>query len=88
MTVTTIESAAVVARRDWLLAEIRRTSGVWTVRRAEAVMHGSPWPTTGRNTLRKDLWALAERGVLVAHDNEITKRRTYTARVLNLRSAA
>ncbi|MFJ3097403.1 hypothetical protein [Streptomyces hydrogenans] len=88
MTVTTIEPAAVIARRDWLLAEIRRTGGVWTVRRAEAVMHGSPWPSTGRNTARKDLKSLAGRGALVALDNEITGRRSYTPRVFNLRSVA
>lgn len=87
MSVTTIEPA-VLARRDWLLAEIRTRGGVWTAIRAEEALHRSPWPSAGRNTARKDLRALAARGVLIAHDNEITKRRTYTARVLTLRSAA
>jgi hypothetical protein len=74
-------------RRDWLLAEIRRTGGVWTVRRVEAVMHASPWPTSKRNTARKDLRALAARGFLTARDDE-NGRRTYTPKILNLRSAA
>ncbi|MFB7589322.1 hypothetical protein [Streptomyces sp. NPDC056169] len=78
----------ITARRTWLLTEIRRTGGVWTVRRVEAVMHGSPWPTTGRNTSRKDLRALAAHGALVALDDRETGRRTYTAKILNLRSAA
>ncbi|MFG2900930.1 hypothetical protein ACGFZH_28075 [Streptomyces zaomyceticus] len=76
------------ARRDWLLAEIRTRRGIWTAIRAEQAYDRSPWPSTGRNTARKDLKALAARGALIAHDNEITKRRTYTERLLNLRSAA
>jgi len=87
MTVTTIDPAT-VARRDWLLAEIRTQRGIWTAIRAEEALHRSPWPSSGRNTARKDLRALAARGVLVALDNEITGRRSYTARVLALRSAA
>jgi hypothetical protein len=75
-------------RRDWLLAEIRTRRGIWTAIRAEEALHRSPWPTSGRNTARKDLRALAASGALIAHDNEITRRRTYTARVLHLRSAA
>lgn len=75
-------------RRDWLLAEIRRTGGVWTVRRVEAVMHNSPWPTSKRNTARKDLRALATRGALTASDAPDTGRRSYTPKILNLRSAA
>lgn len=78
----------IIARRDWLLAEIRQRGGIWTAIRAEEALHRSPWPTSGRNTARKDLRALAAVGALIARDNEITKRRTYTARVLNLRSAA
>ncbi|XUM01271.1 hypothetical protein ACQ86F_31845 [Streptomyces venezuelae ATCC 10712] len=77
-----------IARRDWLLAEIRKRGGTWTAIRAEEVLHRSPWPSSGRNTARKDLRALSARGALIARDNEITKRRTYTARLLNLRSAA
>ncbi|MEU6168043.1 hypothetical protein [Streptomyces tanashiensis] len=75
-------------RRDWLLAEIRRTGGEWTPRRVEAVMHASPWPTSKRNTARKDLRALANRGALTARDDAATGRRTYTPKILNLRSAA
>ncbi|MFE5591495.1 hypothetical protein [Streptomyces sp. NPDC056549] len=71
-------------RRDWLLAEIRRTGGEWTPRRVEAVMHASPWPTSKR----KDLRALAARGALTASDAPDTGRRTYTPKLLNLRSAA
>ncbi|MFF9200011.1 hypothetical protein ACF09L_32870 [Streptomyces sp. NPDC014779] len=85
---TTPQPPDPINRRDWLLAEIRRTGGVWTVRRAEAVMHASPWPTSKRNTARKDLRALAARGALVARDNEITKRRTYTPKSLPRRAAA
>jgi hypothetical protein len=75
-------------RRDWLLAEIRRRGGVWTVRRVEGVMHASPWPTSKRNTARKDLRALAARGALTAKDDTDTNRRSYTPKILNLRSAA
>ncbi|MEU8760702.1 hypothetical protein [Streptomyces sp. NPDC048659] len=77
-----------INRRDWLLTEIRRSGGVWTVRRVEAVMHASPWPTSKRNTARKDLKALASRGALVARDDAITHRRTYTPKSLTRRAAA
>ncbi|MFF7851874.1 hypothetical protein ACFZDF_30445 [Streptomyces sp. NPDC007910] len=69
-------------RRDWLLAEIRRTGGVWTVRRVEAVMHASPWPTSKRNTARKDLKALAARGALTVRDDAEARRRSYTPKLL------
>ena len=75
-------------RRSWLLSEIRTRGGIWTAIRAEEALRRSPWPSSGRNTARKDLRALAAHGALIAQDNEITKRRTYTARLLNLRSAA
>ncbi|MFH8717286.1 hypothetical protein [Streptomyces zaomyceticus] len=75
-------------RRDWLLSEIRRQGGIWTVRRVEGVMRTSPWPTSKRNTARKDLRALAARGALTARDEADTNRRTYTPKILNLRSAA
>ncbi|MGW4850203.1 hypothetical protein ACWEPZ_03080 [Streptomyces sp. NPDC004288] len=77
-----------IARRDWLLAEIRTRRGIWTAIRAEQAYDRSPWPTSGRNTARKDLRALAASGDLIARDNEITRRRTYTPKLLNLRSAA
>ncbi|MFB7278103.1 hypothetical protein ACFCZV_13425 [Streptomyces hydrogenans] len=87
-TVTTIEPAAVLARRDWLLARIRNSNGPWTTLRAEAELRRSPWPTTGRNTARKDLRALAARGDLIAQDDQETERRSYTVPVLSMRSAA
>lgn len=86
MSATTVPDPG--TRRDWLLAEIRRTGGVWTVRRVEAVMPASPWPTSKRNTARKDLRALAARGALTARDDQTTGRRTYTEKILNLRGAA
>ncbi|MFJ7070141.1 hypothetical protein [Streptomyces sp. NPDC101115] len=75
-----------ITRRGWLLNEIRTTGGTWTARRVEAVMHSSPWPTTGRNTARKDLRALAAHGDLTARDDRDSKRRSYTPKIL--RSAA
>ncbi|MFI1472089.1 hypothetical protein [Streptomyces wuyuanensis] len=67
-----------ITRRGWLLNEIRTRQGLWTTRRAENTLQRSPWPTSGRNTARKDLRALAGRGALtVWHDRE-TKRQAYT----------
>ncbi|MFE0651392.1 hypothetical protein ACFVZH_22665 [Streptomyces sp. NPDC059534] len=78
----------IIARRDWLLAEIRQRGGTWTAIRAEEALHRSPWPTSGRNTARKDLRALAARGALTAKDDADTRRRSYKPKMLNLRSAA
>lgn len=76
-----------IARRDWLLAEIRSSEGPWTTLRAESALSRSPWPTSGRNTARKDLRALAAHGWLTAHEDPETGRRSYTEKTLR-RSAA
>ncbi|MDT0409900.1 MULTISPECIES: zinc finger domain-containing protein [Streptomyces] len=54
------------ARRDFLLAAIQGQGPAARVSTASAarLMAASPWPTTGRNTARKDLGALVARGVL------------------------
>ncbi|MDV5145879.1 hypothetical protein R1T08_17105 [Streptomyces sp. SBC-4] len=75
-------------RRDWLLAQIRNSNGPWTTLRAEAELRRSPWPTSGRNTARKDLRALAARGDLTAQNDQAENRRSYTPKILDLRSAA
>ncbi|NNJ04188.1 hypothetical protein HHX38_08575 [Streptomyces sp. PKU-MA01144] len=67
-----------ITRRGWLLAEIRTRGGRWTAQRAAAVLQQSPWPTSGRNTARKDLRALSGRGDLTAWDDRETQRRSYT----------
>lgn len=74
------------SRREWLLTQIRTSSGKWTTLRAEAELRRSPWPTSGRNTARKDLRALAARGELTVWDDQTTGRRAYTANQL-MRSA-
>lgn len=51
-------------RRGYLLAALRAHGGPVTTCGAVWLMAGSPWPTTGRNTARKDLRALAARGYL------------------------
>ncbi|MEW2351488.1 hypothetical protein AB0904_27945 [Streptomyces sp. NPDC006684] len=53
-------------RRDFLLAAIQGQGPAARVSTASAarLMAASPWPTTGRNTTRKDLRALSARGVL------------------------
>lgn len=51
-------------RRTWLLAAIQRELQPVTTARAEQLLAGSPWPTSGRNTARKDLRGLARRGYL------------------------
>ncbi|MDI9885351.1 hypothetical protein QMZ92_13335 [Streptomyces sp. HNM0645] len=67
-----------ITRRGWLLAEIRTRAGLWTTLRAESVLRHSPWPTSGRNTARKDLKALASRGELTVWHDQTTGRRAYT----------
>ncbi|MFI1954842.1 hypothetical protein ACH437_23840 [Streptomyces xinghaiensis] len=51
-------------RRGYLLAALRAHGGPVTTCGAVQLMAGSPWPTTGRNTARKDLRALAAHGYL------------------------
>ncbi|MGY0023705.1 hypothetical protein ACVHNB_32645 [Streptomyces sp. YJ-C3] len=82
MTTTTTSPAAdsvwvapPAARRDYLLAAIRAHGRPVTAALAAGLMDGSPWPTTGRNTARKDLRALAARGLLAPAD--IDGRRIY-----------
>jgi predicted transcriptional regulator len=62
-------------RRAHLLAAIRNHGCPVTTQLAEQLMTGSPWPTTGRNTTRKDLRALTARGLLTAVDMD--GRRIY-----------
>ncbi|MFG2747228.1 hypothetical protein ACGFY0_45245 [Streptomyces chartreusis] len=67
------------SRRTWLLAEIRSSRGQWSTLRAESAYRKSPWSTSGRNTARKDLRALAARGELTVWDDQTTGRRAYTS---------
>lgn len=62
-------------RRTYLLAAIRAHGRPVTTQLAEQLMTGSPWPTTGRNTTRKDLRGLARAGALAAVD--LDGRRFY-----------
>ncbi|MFF0790421.1 hypothetical protein [Streptomyces spiralis] len=64
-----------ITRRTYLLDAIRADGRPVTTQRATQLMDGSPWPTTGRNTARKDLRALAAHGQLFAVDVE--GRRLY-----------
>lgn len=63
-------------RRRYLYAAIQAHGSPITSAHAVALMHGSPWPTAGRNTLRKDLRSLTRAGLLTADDS--SGRRTYT----------
>lgn len=63
-------------RRGWLAAAITTEPAPVTTHRAAQLLAASPWPTAGRNTARKDLRALASRGLLAAVDT--AGRRTYT----------
>jgi hypothetical protein len=56
--------ADLLTRRDYLLAAIRADGRPVNTARAEHLLADSPWPTTGRNTARKDLRALAHHGHL------------------------
>jgi hypothetical protein len=67
--------ADVLTRRQYLLDAIRADGQPLTVHHAEQLMANSPWPTSGRNTLRKDLRGLAKSGHLTAVD--VDGRRTY-----------
>ncbi|WP_199818665.1 hypothetical protein [Streptomyces leeuwenhoekii] len=62
-------------RRAYLFAAIRAHGRPVTTQLAERLMARSPWPTTGRNTVRKDLRACARHGLLTAVD--IDGRRIY-----------
>ncbi|MGW2379269.1 hypothetical protein [Streptomyces sp. NPDC001658] len=66
--------AETITRRDYLLAAIQRQSAPVTTARAEQLLADSPWPTTGRNSTRKDLRALAARGFLLAGSTEDGRR--------------
>ncbi|MFJ3590107.1 hypothetical protein ACIQUY_31805 [Streptomyces sp. NPDC090231] len=65
-----------ITRRAWLATAVQAEPTPVTTQRAAALLAGSPWGTAGRNTARKDLRALASRGLLLAVDAD--GRRTYT----------
>lgn len=64
-----------ISRREYLLAAIRADGQPVTSQRAALLLAASPWPTTGRNTARKDLRGLARAGLLAAET--VDNRRTY-----------
>ncbi|MGW1546646.1 hypothetical protein [Streptomyces sp. NPDC002346] len=66
-----------ITRRAWLATAVQAETAPVTTQRAAALLAASPWPTSGRNTVRKDLRALTARGVLAAAD-DTNGRRTYT----------
>ncbi|MFJ6935729.1 hypothetical protein [Streptomyces sp. NPDC101132] len=68
-----------MTRREWLLAAIQREGGPVTTHRAAQLLAVSPWPTSGRNTARKDLGALVARGALLSVD--FRGRRYYDASI-------
>ncbi|MFJ8110466.1 hypothetical protein [Streptomyces sp. NPDC096132] len=53
-----------ITRRAYLLAAVQREPGPVSTQRAAQLLEGSPWSTSGRNTVRKDLRAFAARGLL------------------------
>ncbi|MFJ6061653.1 hypothetical protein ACIQHU_01295 [Streptomyces tendae] len=57
--------ADLLTRREYLLAAVQQHGRPVTTGLAEQLMADSPWPTTKRNTARKDLRALAGRGLLL-----------------------
>ncbi|MFD8806258.1 hypothetical protein [Streptomyces sp. NPDC059597] len=63
-----VEARFVGTRRSYLLSVLEVYGRPVTVQLAERLMCGSPWPSAGRNTCRKDLRALAGRGLLTAMD--------------------
>ncbi|MGW2209958.1 hypothetical protein [Streptomyces sp. NPDC001781] len=65
---TRVVARFVGTRRSYLLALLEVYGRPVTVQLAERLMCGSPWPSAGRNTCRKDLKSLAERGLLTAMD--------------------
>ena len=64
-----------IARRAHLLAAVAAHGRPVTTQLAAQLMSDSSWPTSGRNTTRKDLRALTARGALQAAD--VDGRRTY-----------
>jgi hypothetical protein len=64
-----------ITRRGYLLDAIQREGQPITTQRAAQLLADSPWPSTGRNTARKDLRALNRHGYLVALDAD--GRRVY-----------
>lgn len=67
--------AELLTRRGYLLAAIRADGRPVTSQRAAQLLAASPWPTTGRNTARKDLRGLARAGLLAPID--VDGRRAY-----------
>lgn len=67
--------ADVLTRRQYLLAAIRADGQPVTVHVAEQLMASSPWPTSGRNTVRKDLRGLDRAGLLIPI--QVAGRRAY-----------
>ncbi|MFD5058219.1 hypothetical protein [Streptomyces sp. NPDC058394] len=65
-----------ITRRTWLATAVTAEPTPITTQRAAQLPAASPWPTSGRNTARKDLRALTARGVLAAVD-DINGRRVY-----------
>ncbi|WP_406338216.1 hypothetical protein OG987_13205 [Streptomyces sp. NBC_01620] len=65
-----------ITRRAWLATAVTTEPTPITTQRAAQLLAASPWPTSGRNTARKDLRALTARGVLAAVD-DINGRRVY-----------
>jgi hypothetical protein len=54
-----------IARRPYLLAAIQSEGRPVSTAQAVKLLAGSPWPTAGRNTVRKDLRAMAAHGQLI-----------------------
>lgn len=57
--------ADLTTRREYLYAAVQQHGRPVTTQLAEQLMADSPWPTAKRNTTRKDLRALAGRGLLI-----------------------
>ncbi|CAL9314220.1 MULTISPECIES: hypothetical protein [unclassified Streptomyces] len=68
--------ADLLTRREYLYAAVRKHGRPVTTGLAEQLMADSPWPTTKRNTARKDLRALAGRGLLIV-GQDVEGRTTY-----------
>ncbi|MET7436605.1 hypothetical protein ACFYQQ_00955 [Streptomyces sp. NPDC005496] len=65
-----------ITRRGYLANAIQADGRPLTTQHAVRILKRSPWPTAGRNTVRKDLRNLAARGLLVAVIDD-KGRRTY-----------
>ncbi|MFD8407211.1 hypothetical protein ACFV1G_21300 [Streptomyces anulatus] len=70
-----------ITRRAWLAVAVQAEPAPVTTHRAAELLTASPWPSSGRNTARKDLRALAARGFLAAVDT--AGRRAYTTTTLD-----